>query len=168
MPCPTTAAKYHTWEPSCWDCCPNRFSRPERARCSNYNVAVIASNHHNEDTIRVCISLSNQLLQSQTGLTKYEARLQAQHRYLDTRSDGNIVKVFCRIAVDMIQQNLGHTDSRPCMMSHSTEFAVAIATTSVRYRDREPERIQRKDERRKASWAGVRQGLPEKAVLQCR
>ena len=51
IPYTTAATKYHTQEPSCGDYCLNSFSRLERARRSNYNVAVIVGNHHNEEPL---------------------------------------------------------------------------------------------------------------------
>ena len=48
MPCTTAAAKYQAQELGCRDHCPNRFSSLERARRSNYNIAVIVGNHHDD------------------------------------------------------------------------------------------------------------------------
>ena len=70
----TAAARHYTYEPSCGNCWPNRWSRLERARRSNHNVAVIVGNHHSEDAIG-CRQLSvpvavEPLARSQIGPTK--------------------------------------------------------------------------------------------------
>jgi hypothetical protein len=80
----------------------------ERARYSNHNVAVIVVNHHDDDIIRICCQLSMLIalkpLATVSNRPKkvHKARLQALQRYLGTRSDCEIAKVSCRIAVELI------------------------------------------------------------------
>ena len=126
---PTPPQLLNTVPKSLWRLLPNRFSTLERARHSNYNVAVIIGNHHNEVTIRVCRHLSVLIVVEPLATVPdrpNEARLQALH---NTRSDDNMVRVSCRIVIE-IQQTLTdlwpHGFSTVYDMSHCTESAVAI------------------------------------------
>ena len=78
--------------------------------------------------VLVAVEQFTTVLSRPNGVCK--ARLQALQRYLNTSSAGNIVKVSCRIAVEVIQQALAdlspHGFSTVYGMSHSTESAVAI------------------------------------------
>ena len=60
----------------------------------------------------------------------HKARLQALQRHPGTRSDGNVAKAPCKIAVEVIQQMLAHLRpyrfSAMYEMSHSTKSKVAI------------------------------------------
>ena len=105
---PYTTAAARSRPKSFGDCCPNRFSRLERAWYPNHNVAVIVVNHHDDDIIRICCQLSMLIalepLATVSNRPKevHKARLQALQRYLGTRSDCEIAKVSCRIAVELV------------------------------------------------------------------
>ena len=86
----------------------------------NYNVAaIVGSRHHNEDIIRVyhqpsmliAVKLLATVRTRPSEAHWHEARLHALQWYPNTRSDGNIVTVSCRIAVQVVQQTLA--DLRP-------------------------------------------------------
>ena len=124
VPCIAAAAKHHTQQPIYGGFYPNRSGRPERASCSNHNAPVIVTNRHNEGIIRICCQLSmltavKPLAAVPNGHYKVrEARLQALQRHLGTRSDGDVAKAPCRIAVEMIQQMLAHLRPHKFLAMH--------------------------------------------------